>query len=101
MSADLCGSGFTTLQKGFYIGEGNPLGTDLKVNSLNMCQVKLLNLSGVHPVWRQEALRRVHPVHGVGQALRLPALPVRPQRQLWRLEGNPPPVSLCALQIFS
>ena len=43
---------------------------------------------GLHPVGRQEALWRFHPVHGVGQALRLPALPVRPQRQLRRLEGT-------------
>ena len=29
--------------------------------------------SGVHPVRREEALWRLYPVHGLGQALRLPA----------------------------
>ena len=34
---------------------------------------KVVLFSGVHPVRRKEALWRVHPVHGLGQALRLPA----------------------------
>lgn len=42
----------------------------------------------VHAVRWQAAVRRVDPVHGLGQALRLPAVPVRPQWQLQRLEGD-------------
>lgn len=37
---------------------------------------------------RQEAVRRVSALHGLGPALRLPAVPERPQWQLRRLEGD-------------
>lgn len=37
---------------------------------------------------RKEAVRCVSAVHGLGQTLRLPAVPERPQRQLWGLEGD-------------
>ena len=35
-------------------------------------QVNLFLSSGLHPVWRKEALRRFYPLHGLGQALWLP-----------------------------
>lgn len=37
---------------------------------------------------REEAIWCFSAVHGLGQTLRLPAVPEWPQRQLWRLEGN-------------
>ena len=68
---------------------------------------KVVLFSGVHPVRRKEALWRVHPVHGLGQALWLPAgtiskvqtiicssttqifsVPVRPLWQLRRVESH-------------
>merc|ERR1712012_537160 len=36
----------------------------------------------------KEALRRFYPLHGLGQALWLPIVPVRPLWQLWWMEGN-------------
>ena len=36
--------------------------------------------AGLHAVRREEALRRLHLVHGLGLSLRLPALPVGPVR---------------------
>ena len=41
-------------------------------------KIQLLLSAGVHPVRRKEAFWRLHPVHGLGQALWLPAGDVLP-----------------------
>lgn len=44
--------------------------------------------ASVHSVRWQASVRRVHPVHGMGQTLRIPAVPVGPERQLQRMESD-------------
>lgn len=43
--------------------------------------------TSVHSVWWKEAIRSVYFVHGLGQTLRLPVVPIGSEWKLWRLEG--------------